>query len=245
MKSGSFTVNPFAGGYLFEGDQDLKHEPAYGLGLGYNFSEHCSLEAVFGYVDTESRAHGIFDEGDVDVYLYKLDGLYHFMPSEKLVPYIALGAGVITIDPDRSKNDNDFIGNYGAGIKYFINEVVSLRADVRHVMTFPDNNLLYTAGLTFQLGGKQKAPLKLAPKDSDGDGVYDDMDKCPDTPAGVKVDMMGCSLGSDKDGVYDHIDKCPKTPMGAKVDKRGCWILKNVVFDTAKWDIKPQSFNPL
>lgn len=28
--------------------------------------------------------------------------------------------------------------------------------------------------------------------DTDGDGVYDYMDKCPDTPAGVKVDKDGC-----------------------------------------------------
>jgi len=31
-----------------------------------------------------------------------------------------------------------------------------------------------------------------APNDTDGDGVYDDMDKCPGTPRGVKVDKSGC-----------------------------------------------------
>lgn len=31
------------------------------------------------------------------------------------------------------------------------------------------------------------------PADSDGDGVPDDRDKCPDTPAGQKVDADGCS----------------------------------------------------
>lgn len=30
--------------------------------------------------------------------------------------------------------------------------------------------------------------------DSDGDGVFDYMDKCPDTPSGVKVDKDGCPL---------------------------------------------------
>ena len=30
------------------------------------------------------------------------------------------------------------------------------------------------------------------PKDSDGDGVVDDLDKCPDTPKGLKVDKDGC-----------------------------------------------------
>jgi OOP family OmpA-OmpF porin len=29
-------------------------------------------------------------------------------------------------------------------------------------------------------------------RDSDGDGVPDDLDRCPDTPAGVRVDASGC-----------------------------------------------------
>jgi OOP family OmpA-OmpF porin len=58
--------------------------------------------------------------------------------------------------------------------------------------------------------------------DSDGDGVADAMDKCPGTPAGVKVDGVGCPLDSDKDGVPDYLDKCPGTPAGVKVDPSGC-----------------------
>ena len=59
-------------------------------------------------------------------------------------------------------------------------------------------------------------------KDTDGDGVPDKIDKCPDTPEGAKVDENGCSIDSDADGVADHDDKCPDTPKGAKVDKHGC-----------------------
>ncbi|MFC1515173.1 OmpA family protein [Thermodesulfobacteriota bacterium] len=44
---------------------------------------------------------------------------------------------------------------------------------------------------------------------------------------------------TDGDGVYDDRDKCPGTPKGAKVDARGCWVLDRVHFDTSKWDIKP------
>ncbi len=59
-------------------------------------------------------------------------------------------------------------------------------------------------------------------KDSDNDGVGDARDKCPGTPAGVKVDNRGCPLDSDKDGVADHKDRCPDTPRGIKVDRLGC-----------------------
>jgi len=58
--------------------------------------------------------------------------------------------------------------------------------------------------------------------DSDGDGVMDHLDKCPNTPPGVPVDESGCSLDSDNDGVHDGIDQCPGTPGGVQVDRRGC-----------------------
>ena len=90
-----------------------------------------------------------------------------------------------------------------------------------------------------------KVDERGCPLDSDGDGVYDYMDRCPDTPKGVKVDARGCPLDTDGDGVYDHLDKCPDTPKGASVNKVGCWVLKGVLFDTGKWDIKPQAYPTL
>jgi len=74
--------------------------------------------------------------------------------------------------------------------------------------------------------------------DSDGDGVFDYLDKCPGTPAGVKVDAVGCPLDTDGDGVYDYLDKCPGTPAGAKVNTEGCWVLGDVLFDFDKSVIK-------
>jgi len=83
------------------------------------------------------------------------------------------------------------------------------------------------------------------PVDSDGDGVYDDLDRCPDTPRGVKVDTQGCPIDTDGDGVYDYLDKCPGTPKEAKVNAQGCWILGGILFDTNKSDIKPNFYPDL
>lgn len=58
--------------------------------------------------------------------------------------------------------------------------------------------------------------------DSDADGVADYGDSCPNTPAGVAVDQYGCPLDSDGDGVPDILDECPDTPAGVEVDARGC-----------------------
>lgn len=58
--------------------------------------------------------------------------------------------------------------------------------------------------------------------DADGDGVVDGLDRCPATPQGVKVDAEGCPLDSDKDGVFDGLDQCPDTPRGTRVNSKGC-----------------------
>ncbi|HZV81337.1 MAG TPA: OmpA family protein [Geobacteraceae bacterium] len=75
------------------------------------------------------------------------------------------------------------------------------------------------------------------PLDSDRDGVADYLDKCPDTPAGVTVDKDGCPLDSDKDGVFDYLDKCPNTPAGAKVDETGCTLAAKAAIE--KYCSKP------
>jgi outer membrane protein OmpA-like peptidoglycan-associated protein len=64
------------------------------------------------------------------------------------------------------------------------------------------------------------------PPDSDGDGVPDYLDQCPGTPPGVAVDNSGCPFDSDGDGVADYLDKCPNTPKGATVNEAGCWTLQ-------------------
>jgi outer membrane protein OmpA-like peptidoglycan-associated protein len=56
--------------------------------------------------------------------------------------------------------------------------------------------------------------------DLDGDGVKNKRDKCPGTPAGVKVDENGCPFDTDKDSVPDYLDKCPDIP--GTVAMNGC-----------------------
>ncbi|MBW1958946.1 MAG: OmpA family protein [Deltaproteobacteria bacterium] len=81
------------------------------------------------------------------------------------------------------------------------------------------------------------------PMDSDGDGVTDDLDRCPDTPKGVTVDAKGCPLDTDGDGVADYLDKCPNTPKGATVDARGCWTYAAVVmYDINSAEIKSEAY---
>jgi OOP family OmpA-OmpF porin len=53
-----------------------------------------------------------------------------------------------------------------------------------------------------------KKGVKVMPlMDSDGDGVTDNIDKCPDTPKGIKVDRVGCPIPiKEKISITLHIE---------------------------------------
>jgi len=62
-------------------------------------------------------------------------------------------------------------------------------------------------------------------RDYDGDGVKQELDKCPNTPQNATANAEGCAvfqLDDDKDGVVNPDDACPNTPKGLAVNNRGC-----------------------
>lgn len=164
IRPGAFSVSPFYGGYIFEGNQDLDDSYILGLRGGYDFTKNWGVEAVFDWVPTENEK--------TNVYNYRVEGLYHFMPEERLVPFVAVGIGGQSIDyngPERNRTRPT--ADYGVGLKYFVTDWLALRGDVRHVLAFGSvyNNLEYVAGLQFYFGGKKKeappvAEIKKAPE---------------------------------------------------------------------------------
>jgi Thrombospondin type 3 repeat. len=58
----------------------------------------------------------------------------------------------------------------------------------------------------------QQSSKRDCRKDNDGDGISDCFDKCPDTPANVRVDAKGCPRDTDGDGIADYKDKELITP---------------------------------
>jgi outer membrane protein OmpA-like peptidoglycan-associated protein len=75
------------------------------------------------------------------------------------------------------------------------------------------------AGLSFLYGSKDAGLLQ---PDTDGDGVYDKEDQCPDTPVGATVNESGCEPDTDGDGVADSRDQCADTPKDSDTDANGC-----------------------
>jgi OOP family OmpA-OmpF porin len=71
-----------------------------------------------------------------------------------------------------------------------------------------DNYMTLTAGLKLNLGAK---------KDTDGDGITDKEDACPEVK-GLAA-LNGCP-DSDGDGITDAEDECPDAPGSAEM--KGC-----------------------
>ncbi len=221
------SLTPFFGGYTFDGSQDLKTKPVFGLRAGYSLDDKWDLEGVLDYVSTTSKS----GQGDASALNVRVDGLYNIRLNERLVPFLAAGAGVNTVEyPDGSGDGTSTRAalNYGGGIRYFVSDAWALRGDIRHILVIDQldrvlGNLEYTVGLNFFFGtASAAAAAAAAPADSDGDGVTDDLDRCPNTPKGTAVERNGCPLDSDGDGVTDDLDRCPNTPKGTAVDGNGC-----------------------
>jgi hypothetical protein len=99
-----------------------------------------------------------------------------------------------------------------------------------------DRFLFTSASLGFAIPMERKPKVKMTPlsseeldlivmnDDTDGDGVIDLWDNCPNTPAGVAVDEYGCPLDGDKDGVPDFMDDELDSAPGAIVDAHGVTI---------------------
>lgn len=95
--------------------------------------------------------------------------------------------------------------------------------------------------ITISIDGQKDITAEFVKKDSDKDGVPDDIDKCPETPDGATVDGEGCPTDlnndgvpdalegdSDADGVIDFYDECSNTTVGAVVDSKGCAVIDQV-----------------
>lgn len=224
-RPGAFTLTPQVGALVFEGNQGLDPALFGGLALGYNFDARWGVEGVLTYANTETEVSSVA----VDVYAAHLDLLYHFQPQKRLVPYLVLAVGGLELKANGEK-DTDVLAGYGVGLKYYLPEGVALRLDLKHLFDINAqdvnksrdfyNMLAATVGVSFQFGGEGSEVSSV--RDSDGDGVVDSSDRCPNSRPGERVDASGCAVDADRDGIDDHADLCLGTPAGTRVDASGC-----------------------
>ena len=62
-------------------------------------------------------------------------------------------------------------------------------------------------------------------------------------PGGLNTPTWAAVTGWTFDGVYDYLDKCPNTPQGATVNSVGCWAFEGkVLFETNSSQIRSEAY---
>jgi len=160
-----FSFSPVIGGYTFDGKQHLDTSLIYGARAGYNFTDNFGIEALFDFVNTEPTKA----KDRVEMFRYGGELLYHFIPENTFVPYLAVGLSGLNFDAAGADKKTRAALDYGLGAKYFVGDRFALRGDVRHIMysynSQTKNNLEYTLGAYIPFGGVKPAaqPVEPAP----------------------------------------------------------------------------------
>ena len=202
----NYEVTPTIGGVLPEGNLDLKSQLTYGLRFGINLDNTMINQVELGYDRSDNVDYkGI--KADTDFNRYYVNAVKEFKLTPEAALYALVGLGYEDISNNKLENKDSMFAQYGGGVKYWVTDSFALKAEVRHAVKFRenDNNMFYSLGFTIPFDAKsapvvakaepKPAPVAAAPilpKDSDGDGVFDDKDKCPNTPKGTVVDENGC-----------------------------------------------------
>jgi OOP family OmpA-OmpF porin len=172
------------------------------LGFGYVLNKNWTLEAVGSGFSTEESNTGV----DIDGRQYRLDALYNIDTTSLWRPFVAFGVGDQSLKVNGAPDNRDTLVNLGAGLKHSLGGNWEFRSDIRAFNSLDREytDLAVNAGISYLFGAEpvKAAPVVAAPPapapkpeaDTDGDGVVDSKDKCPDTPKQYKVDAVGCPM---------------------------------------------------
>ncbi|MFT7497581.1 MAG: OOP family OmpA-OmpF porin [Porticoccaceae bacterium] len=110
-------------------------------------------------------------------------------------PYAQVGGGYTWLDSEGTGTLNG-----GLGMNFWLGETIGLNIQSTYKHAFDDVNVSphfqHSAGVIFKFGGT----------DTDGDGIYDKKDACPEV-FGLEA-FNGCP-DTDGDGIIDGDDACP------------------------------------
>nr|WP_321233773.1 OmpA family protein [uncultured Psychroserpens sp.] len=162
-------------------------------------SRYISDGFTLSLAGTINRIDKVGDSSAQDLSYYGLDGgisygLMDLINSNKIDPYLGVGGGYTWVDEIGAGTLNGTVG-----VNYWFSENVGLTAQSSYKHSFEDylaKHWQHSIGISIKFGGK----------DTDGDGIYDKNDACPDVP-GLEA-FNGCP-DSDNDGIEDSKDDCP------------------------------------
>lgn len=180
------------------------------LGFGRQIEDGWYWESNIAYNVLETGVTGYTDYYQLHL---GLDAAYRFGSKDSARPYLLVGIGAVRDDvfpslagkPD--EDETSIFSNIGAGIvsSELLNVGLKIRFDARLVFSqFHDGYQDAHYSIGFELPFKERRTVRtvykevvrevpVAPVDSDGDGVVDTLDKCPNTLTGARVDSNGCA----------------------------------------------------
>ena len=172
------------------------------LSDGFTFTATGSINRINKFGSNSDPLTGQETTNKVnDLSYFGIDGRvsYSFMnliKSNKIDPYLGVGGGYTWLNKIGAGTLNGTLG-----FKYWFNESIGIDLNSTYKNSFEDylpKHFQHTLGVTIRFGGT----------DTDGDGIYDQDDACPEE-AGLEI-FNGCP-DSDNDGIQDSKDDCPNT----------------------------------
>jgi OOP family OmpA-OmpF porin len=188
-------INGGVGYQFFDNDRDFDDTSAAVIGVEAKLTDNWGVELATIYSEPDNKNNnssldGQFVSGSLSL-------LRYFNVNTNFVPYLATGVGSAVIQYDNNPvDDEDEYTQYnlGGGFRYALSESLSLRTDARYLLD-DDNDYtggLVSIGLSYAFAPDSRPAV--AQVDTDGDGVIDRNDRCPETPAGRQVDEFGCEF---------------------------------------------------
>ncbi|SFW41360.1 Outer membrane protein OmpA [Sinomicrobium oceani] len=167
------------------------------VGSGFSVGARGSLNKIDKWGDTDVD----------DLSYYGVDGTikYSFSEGTVIEPFIEVGGGYTWIDEIGAGTLN---GGIGFNLWFTDNIGLTLQSSYKHAFEdYLAPHFQHVAGIAIKFGGT----------DTDGDGIYDKDDECPEV-AGLP-EFNGCP-DSDGDGIPDKDDACPNEAGPAELN--GC-----------------------
>ncbi|QOG11187.1 OmpA family protein [Arcobacter sp. FWKO B] len=177
-----------------------------GIRVSRELVDALSLQVGYEFADDVDYKNSTLT---TNIHRYIVNAVYDFK-QDTLTPYVFAGGGYEKVSRSLNSFNSQTIWNAGVGLRYKLTEVVDIFTEGRYTykVETEDKDKTIGIGLSFKFGGTKPAPVvvkeepkeepkplvKEEPKDTDGDGVIDALDKCPNTPKGLKVDKDGCAL---------------------------------------------------
>ena len=165
----------------------------------FTVSKYLGDDFSFGVSGSINKITKFGDAGIDDATYFGVDGIVKYdlgsvLNLGKFDPYLGVGGGYTWVDKIGAGTLNGSLG-----INYWFNENFGVTAQSTYKHSFEDylpTHFQNSLGVSIKFGGK----------DTDGDGIYDKDDECPEV-AGLEA-FNGCP-DSDGDGIKDSDDDCP------------------------------------